>query len=302
MRLREVQYVLRKQLPRLVFRYEHIGNSSNYRVVAFRGMLDAVQQIRETGMFVAACDATLSIDVLVRHVEDGFVVTGDTINGVNSPLQQIQSGGQMLLETLDANLDEQPEASVAVRLPDAADLDTVADVIKEVRAALQQLILNDYIKGDVRLIAFDRGSNWLELFLGSVLAVRIVGMAVRLIMETRLKEVEVATRWEALRTMKIGNDALKSVQEALAIEVDDFKRESIDAIAHAAGIPATDHETRERIKFATSAIGDLVSRGAAFLPSTESSDEVRETFPELAQLASVMKNLAGPKKEIEGEH
>jgi len=302
MRLRDIQHVLRAQLPRLQFRHEQIPGTTNQRVLAFREMLDAIRTIRNTGMFTKEIDAILENDVLVRHVEDGIIVTGDTISNVTGPLRQLQSRGRVLLETLDANLDEEPEAAIAVRLPAVADLDTVADALKEIQAALQQLILNDYIKGDIRLIAFDRGSNWLELFLGSLMAVRVVGMIVRMIMDVRLKDVDVATRWENLRTMKIGNDALKSIQEALASELDEFKRERSEAIAQVAGIPASDNEMRARIKFATAAISDLVSRGAAFLPSGATSEEVRDEFPQLATLNSVMANLPGSKKELEGEH
>lgn len=302
MRLREIQHILHDALPDLTFEYTQVPGTANYQVDEFREMLDAARAIRETGMFRAEIDTILTTDVIVRHAEEGFVVTGETINRVNSALNQLRSRGKVLLEALDANLEPESVEAVAVRIPDASDLDAVADHLKEVKTALHQLVLSEHVGGDVRLASFDRGSLWLEVLLGSLAAVKLLGMVLRMIADTRMKEAEISTRWEAFRTMKIKNDALTNIEEALAEELKEFKAERLRAVADAAGIPQAEHETRERVRFAASLLTDLISRGAEFVPSGEAPEEVHEVFPLPAQLTSLLKELPAPKKEIEGDH
>lgn len=265
-------------------------------------MLEAVRAIRETGMFQEAIDTILSTEVIVQHVEDSFVVTGETVSRVNSALHEIKAHGGVLLEALDANLEKELPTIIAVRIPDATDLDTVADLLREVKAAIQQLVLNEYVDGEIRLETFDRGTNWLEIAVGSVAALKMLGMVLRMIMDTRLKEAEIALRWEGFKTMKLKNDALASIEETLGQELSDFKADRLNAVAEAAGIPRTEHETRERVKFAASLFTDLIARGSEFVPSGEAPAEAREVFPLPAQLTGLMKELPGPRKEIEGDH
>ena len=302
MRLRQIQRVLRSALPRLKFGQSQVSGTANFRVEHLRDVLDAVRAIRETGMFQSDTETILTTDVIVQHAEDSFIVTSETFNRINTALHQIRAQGTVLLEALDANLEDELPAVVAVRIPDATDLDTVADALREVKAALQQLLLNDYVEGEVRLESFDRGSNWLEIALGSVTAVSILGAVLRMIMDTRLKEAEIATRWAGVETMKINNEALTSIKEALAAELEEFKADRLNQVAETAGIPRSEHETRERVKFAASLLSDLIARGSEFVPSSKASDEVRDAFPLPAQLTGLIKELPGPRKEIEGDH
>jgi hypothetical protein len=302
MRLRQIQHILHDALPELSFDYTQLPGTTNYRVDEFREMLDAAHAIRETGMFHTEIDTILATDVIVRHAEVGFVVTGETINRVNGALNQLRSRGTILLQALDANLEPESDAAVAIRIPDASDLDAVADQLKEVKTALQQLVLNEHIGGDVRLTAFDRGSLWLEVLLGSIAAVKLLGMVLRMIGDTRVKETEIATRWEGFRTMKIKNDALTSIKDALAEELNEFKADRLRVLADSAGIPQTEHETRERVRFAATLLTDLISRGAEFVPSGTAPQDVQEEFPLPAHLTSLLKELPAPTKEIEGDH
>src|SRR5215211_2059037 len=117
MRMREIQHILHDALPDLTFEYTQVPGTANYQVDEFREMLDAARAIRETGMFRAEIDTILTTDVIVRHAEEGFVVTGETINRVNSALNQLRSRGKVLLEALDANLEPESAEAVAVRIP-----------------------------------------------------------------------------------------------------------------------------------------------------------------------------------------
>jgi hypothetical protein len=301
MRLREIQRILRDNLPKLNFVYSGIGGS-NYRIEQFREMLDGVRSIRETGMFQQETETILTTDVIARHAQSGFIVTGETVNRVNEALNQLKSRGSILLATLNVNLDPQPESGVSIRIPEATDLDSVADLLREVKTALEQLVVNSHVDGYVKLASFDRGSNWIELILGSIAAVKLLGMVLHLIVETRLKEAEIATRWESFKTMKIKNEALSSIQGALDLELTDFKNERLQAIADNIGVPNDEYEMRERVKFASSMLSDLISRGAEIVPSGEAPADVRMTFPSPTQLTGLLKEITGAKKEIEGDH
>lgn len=298
MRLQRIALVLEHAVPRLT--YTHSTTPSNSTLKDFRDAIDAVREISETGMFAQEIARILGIEEIALHVSDAIVINNSTFNTFNNTMIELRSRGQLLLATLRANLPPEDATSVAIKLPPTADLATVAETLTELNTALQQLVLNEHVGGDVRLSSFDRGSNWIVVMLGSAAALRLLGGLLRIIMETRLKEVEVASRREMLRRMKLKTDAIAAIEEALEEEIRDFRDERLDELAEGVGIPESDHDTRARVRFALNAFTDLIGRGAEIEPSANLPSADAALFPPAHQLADIVRQLSGPKKEIEG--
>jgi len=266
----------------------------------FQNAIEAVREIRETGMFALETGAILGIEEIVLHVSDAIVINNDTFNIFNNMMSQLRVRGQLLLATLRANLPPEDATAVAIKLPPTADLATIAETLTELNTALQQLVLNEHVGGDVRLSSFDRGSNWIVVILGSAAAVRLLGGLLRIIMDTRLKEIEVASQREMLRRMKLKTDAMAAIEEALEQEIRDFRDERLGELADGVGVPSSDHDTRARVRFALNAFTDLVGRGTEIRPTANLPSPDAELFPPAHQLVEAVRQLVGPKKEIEG--
>src|SRR5712692_4414260 len=174
MRMREIAEVLEKSLPKLQVMTAPISGSPNFTISRYAEAISAVRAVHETGVLQEETGAILEIKEVVSHTETEIVVGNNTFNRFNSALGQLRSKGALLLETLKATmLPEKPE-QVSVKLPEETDLEDLASSLSQLHKALTQLVVNPYMKGSVHLIAFDRGSNWVEIYLGTLLAVQVL--------------------------------------------------------------------------------------------------------------------------------
>jgi hypothetical protein len=298
MRLREIAELLRETLPTMTYSSAPVGN--NRWVTDYRGAVAGARRLQAAGVLKNDTTAMLSIREISDHVEDRITVSVDANNKFESAINRVKNRGTVLLETLDEMLEEEKPEQVAIQLPpDETTLASAAATMQELEMLLHQVVVNEYVQGEVRLVSFDRGTNWIEIYLGSTAAVGLIGAIVRLIYDIRLKNVDIATRREVFRSIKLENDLAAAAEKALEAELSALIDKGGTHAAKAGGIPSTNHDMLERIKFVVGALGDLVNRGARIVPSLAAPLEQKSEFPEPKQIAAAMQQLTAPKKQLD---
>ncbi len=102
-----------------------------------------------------------------------------------------------------------------------------------------------------------------------------------------------------MRNLGLQNDFVEAAERKFEEQLDAMFEQRIDQIASEAGAPESDHEYRQRLKHSLRLFSDLVQRGLEVEPALLAPTEVRSQFPQPAKLAAALKQLAGPKKELE---
>jgi hypothetical protein len=291
MRLREIANVLYECSENMDFEVREIP--PNFGLSNFRLIFAAAAAIHDTGALKAETEALLAMTEIARHVDEEVFVSRERYSHFNNLVHQIKVRSELLGMTISNMLPPEKADQVAVKLPEDADLQVIGAVLLELNKALTLLVVNAYIKGDVRLIEFDRGSNWLEISLASLAAVQVMASVLRLIYDVRLKEIEVATRRELFRNLRIKTDAAAAIEEALEEEVRSLRETRILDIASVAKIPEADHEARKRLEHSISLLSDLVNKGVEVHPSVMTPVEIRDVYPNPKQLTAVVKQLLG---------
>lgn len=297
MRLREIQHIL-------AFVDEHMDyeatqlSGGNWQISEFHDVVETARRINETGALKPETDALLAMKEITRHVDDEVVVRNDTYAHFKNLVSQIKLRSQLMAITLGNMLPPDTAEEISVRLPDENDAAKIATDLTTLDKALSQLVVNSYVNGEVKVLGFDRGSNWVDIFLGTLPAVTIVGTAHYLIYEIRMKELDISGRKEVIRNLKLQNDvgaiALKALDDELQTYVDSgFRR-----VAEAGGVPPNDHDMRERIRFAVQTFAEMAHRGLEVHPSLIAPPTVRDKFPDPTTVAAALRQLEGPKKEL----
>lgn len=291
MRLSQVRHILSEVIHDLKVTIAPISNSPNATVSDFRQAISAAKAIRETGLFKDKVADLLNCEEIALSASDTIVVHGNRASSFATALTALDLRARIFLEGLQEFLGEDQPHYISIKLPETKDIDKVAKTLTTVKLALEQSLVNPSIDGHVELISFERGSNWIEIGLGSMVAYNFLSSMMQLIYASRNKELEIEAKREMIRAIKMQNDVKEKVMNAIDKELEDYFSESIDSLVKDAKIDASEPEYRNRLAHSLRLLSDLTSEGLEVHPSLITSNESAGKFPDPKKLVEALKAL-----------
>lgn len=261
-----------------------VPNSSHFRnLSAFRKAVLEVSRIPElehltTELLSSSVSQTyhdqFDPDDIFRQNWGGFIHTLRALKGVFS---RISVSGD--------------EASIVVKLPPSQDFKTVISDQEQILKAIEAVLLHPTINGQLVLKNWETGSFWLHLYLGSALAVGVVGSIAWSACVIRNKWIQGEILVKHLEALGVKNEltahAAEKAKEALDAAID------AEALAiyerHAQG--ETDHEQVGRIKRSITMLAKLVGRGAEIHPSLMVPEDAKNLFPDFKVLETIVSKI-----------
>lgn len=187
------------------------------------------------------------------------------------------------------------ENSIDIKLPKPTDLDSLNQMMLTIEKTLSQVVVNNKIKGSVKVGHWEYGSFWIELMLATPAAVSLVaGIAwSAAVVSKKWKEVKIFE--EQARALQLKNDSMEDILKAQrALTSDLIENEANGLLAE--HFDSNDNEQRERIKYAIKEFSTLIQNGAEVHPSLMSPETVQNLFPDYGQLSSIESKVT---KQIE---
>ena len=191
MRLRDIQQVLTDTIGGLQIATKDIHGSKDKEIHGSKQALEAIEDLKRTGIFTRETTALLSESAIVNNVRDTIVVPPPIYNNFFNTLASLRERAEVFLGVLNEFIDEQDPHSIGVKLPPRLDLKQTADTILDLDKLLQQALVNPDTDGTITLQGFDRGSEWLEIGLGSVAALTFFSRMVQFCFCVKEKGVEI---------------------------------------------------------------------------------------------------------------
>lgn len=140
----------------------------------------------------------------------------------------------------------------------------------------------------------ENGSIWLEVYLGTIKAVSLIGsiaLSAALVFREYKKGLYIS---ETTRTRKIGNDKLEELQKAHKLLLDDLMDAEAYSI-HNGYFEKDNPERISRIKHTIKILSEEMEKGAEILPSKKIPSEIANLFPDMKNLPGLISKI----KEIE---
>jgi hypothetical protein len=290
--------IIKKQLQSILKRLEWnnklITNGQFYEFIGLSNIREVINDIISIGLFE---DVTSSLKKSVI-----FTSADDSMRIGHSETSQIEAN-LILLKTLSENFStvllktvpEEDLDSINIKLPEVNDFDELSKVSREIHLGLTQVIFNDEIKGQTKIVSVENGSIWLNVLVGST-AVRVIASLVwssaviyKKIQEGKLLEQQV-------RGLKVKNDSLEDILKAQKAETElmiSAEAQHIDSEHFKKKAP----ENIGRIKNSITTFADLIGRGAEIHPALVAPESVSNLFPDptkLVNLESKIKKLISP--------
>lgn len=199
------------------------------------------------------------------------------------------------LSMLKKTVPEESTDSINIKLPVINDFDELSKVSRDIHLGLTQVIVNDDVNGQTKIVSVENGSIWLNVLVGAT-AVNVIASLVwsasviyKKIQEGRLLE-------QQIRALKVKTDSLEDILKAQKAETQlmiQAEAEFINSEHFTENVP----ENIERIKNSITIFSDLIAKGAEIHPALVAPEKVANLFPDptkMINIESKIKKLADP--------
>ncbi len=300
MRLRMIRRIVDVLLEDL--EVNQVASGSNYGLEGLEAAIAAVRQIKSTGVLQEETKAVLSVAEVVNAAQGALLFDSQSAHNFVKALSALQVRASILKEALSDFLGEEQEDLIALGLPEDIRLGGVADTMKRIEKLLEQAFVNPTVGGEVRFLDFDRGSPWLEIALGSTLAVNLLGLMMKLVHEHRAKKQEHETKLLMLQDLKLSVKAREEIALALENELKAVLDDGLNSLltrVEAERGKKPEPEQRERFRFAVQELTELTERGLQVYPALLAPQETQLLFPDAARILTSVRALLPPSQEAE---
>lgn len=273
---------------------ENVSNGQLKKLSGLNNIRIVLNDIESLSLFENVT-STLKSSVIYTSANDFMNVQPTEGNQINQSLTLLKTLTQNFLDVLLKTVPEEDLNSINIKLPEVNDFDELSKVSREIHLGLTQVILNEQINGQTKIVSVENGSIWLNVLVGST-AVSVIASLVwssaviyKKIQEGKLLEQQV-------RGLKVKNDSLEDILKAQKAETElmiTAEAQYIDSEHFKEKEP----ENIERIKKSITTFADLIGRGAEVHPALVAPENISNLFPDPTKLINVeskIKKLANP--------
>jgi hypothetical protein len=248
-----------------------------HRLAEAEELREALDPLLKSAVFATDRDR-LSIDGKSFHK-----IAADTAN-----LRILVVGLQSALKLHAA---EPSENAIAIKLPDPQSMSDAVEDMGTIQKAISQVIVNPTINGEIKLVAWEKGSFWLHLYLGSALAVGVIGMVAWAAAVVRKKRLEGSLIEKKVRGLEIGNDAIEALMVGLKKEIDTLVDAEALSIFDKNFGGEHNGEQIARVRYSINVFAELIARGAEVHPALYAPEAVKNLFPDVSKLAGIVSQI-----------
>jgi hypothetical protein len=176
------------------------------------------------------------------------------------------------------------ENSISIKLPEIKDFDDLSKTANIFNQIFTQSIINEEINGEVSIESFETGSVWIDVYLGSVTAITLIGslawsaaVVFKKIQEGRIIE-------EHVRSLKIKNESLKEIKEAQKKAIDLMIDAEARQLYSENFTSDKNNEQIERLKHSLRLLAEQIEKGAEIHPALNAPETVSQLFPDMKKL------------------
>ncbi|UKJ06200.1 hypothetical protein [Solitalea lacus] len=296
--LKIIKQQLQSILKRLDWKAENMATSqgqvSNMRLSGLASIRNVINDIKTLNLFDGVVDS-LSNSAIFTTANDQMIIQILEGREIVSNLTLLKTLSTNFLNVLLTTVPEEDINSINIKLPPVNDFDELSKVSRDIHIGLSQVIFNDEINGQTKIVSVENGSIWLNVFVGAS-AVTVIASLVWASAVIYKKIHEGKLLAEQVRGLKVKNDSLEDILKAQKAETDlmiQAEAEHISSEHFKENIP----ENIERIKNSIKTFAELIGKGAEIHPALVAPENVSNLFPDPTKLivvGSKIKKLANP--------
>lgn len=296
MRLRDLRQIV--ETNQLLLTYQVTQNPKNtaiFFISKHHGVVQAVENFRKVGLFSSATAEITAISTVYGNQLEQLQVDQITQDSFVKAVEKLKASCTALVEVLETVIPRQSSDSLSIRLPSYSQLSDLRDFFEDFNTVVSQSLLNEHVKAEVQLVAFDTGSLWLDILLGGQLALSFFASLVWSAAVIRKKIVEGQLLEQQVRSLKIKNESLEDIRESSRKHQELLLKAESENLIKQLNLPKPDHEYEERLKHSIQVMAELIAKGTEVHPSLTAPEDVKNLLPDFKKLDSLQSKI----KQIE---
>lgn len=297
--LKLIKQQLQNILKRLEWKAENTANNNlgvptQMKLSGLTNIRSVINDIRTLKLFDGVVES-LSNSVIYTTANDQMTIQIQEGRDIVANLSLLKTLSTNFLNVLLTTVPEEDINSINIKLPPINDFDELSKVSREIHLGLTQVIYNDNINGQTKIVSVENGSIWFNVFVGAS-AVTVIASLVWASAVIYKKILEGKLLAEQVRGLKVKNDSLEDILKAQKVETDlmiQAEAEHISSEHFRENAP----ENIERIKNSITTFADLIGKGAEIHPALVAPEDVSNLFPDTTKLIGVeskIKRLTNP--------
>jgi hypothetical protein len=282
MRLREIQNILGQADLRdsnLLFQPPNALTN----LINFKGFISIIKAIP---IYQSAIE-TLEASEIFTTTSDTLTVNEETQIRILSIATYVSQSAYALLKVSEYLIDTLEAEEISIKLANTSDLGVLINDINNINKAITQIILNEKINGRLEIRSLETGSKWINLYLGSILAVSITASVAwsGAVVYKKIQEGKLFS--EYARGLAVKNDALQEIAEKQSEALSTLVDEEAKRIQVEFYDDDKDNENFERIKYSIKLFSELIEKGTEVHPALNAPEDVKNLFPDFGKLEFV---------------
>jgi hypothetical protein len=294
--LKLIKNQLRNILKRLEWKTENLaqGQTTVTKLTGLNNIRSILNDIKSLNLFHSIVESLIN-SVIFTTANDQMTVQLQEGRDINSNLTLLKILCENFQNVLQSTVPEEDVNSINIKLPPVNDFDELSKVSREIHLGLTQVILNDEINGQTKIVSVENGSIWLNVFVGAS-AVSVIASLVwsAAVIYKKIQEGQLLA--EQVRGLKVKNESLEDILKAQKAETDFMIQAEAEHIS-SEHFQENKPDNIQRIKNSISTFAELIGKGAEIHPALVAPEKVSNLFPNptnLLGLESKIKKLANP--------
>jgi len=281
MRLTEIAKILRENFDELSIQAVHAGGE-NYTVSNLILVRKYLNNIEKANLFHQEIDTLKSLPLYSSTLDKLTVSSKDYSTLVNT-LASLKNGMSIFIDSVEQTLPVNTESEnlVSIKLPDELDFENLGKIIELLKKSLSIPLAET--KDKIKIEAFESGSFWIDILVHSRESVELIGAITWAGAFIYKKRLEGKIHEQYLESLKIKNENLKAVQEAVSAQINiliEVEAENLQKNYY----NGDDPERLERLKLSIKSMAELVEKGTEVHPSLLASQSTNSLFPSFKNL------------------
>jgi len=287
MRLREIAEIVNDAIT-VIDDISIVTNSSSgvIQILDLTTLRSILNEIEETGILTEIVEA-LKSNPVYTNTADKMTITADDRNFLSRNISLLKSGLQNIAKSIN---DKIPPANqedfISIKLPEVHDFDDLAKAFDLLKKAISIPISSNEIGGKVNIKNFDNGSLWVDITVGSTIAVSLIGSIAwaGAVIYKKINEARISEQF--ISTLNINNEHLENIKRAASAQIDTLIDLEAAAIANQY-YSSDDVENLKRLSLSIGSMSKLISKGAEIHPSLLAPEKAANLFPPYNNLGIV---------------
>jgi hypothetical protein len=193
---------------------------------------------------------------------------------------------EVLKKTIGDNMENTIGRRIFIKLSDPNNREAMLENLKTIETHLSHIVVNDWIKGDVKIESWDIAKGKVSISIASHEAMQLVGSLSGAAVQVCWKMREGRFISNYVRELKVNDDSMLDINSSQDKAIQDFVDEQADTVLNEYFGGESGEEMYNRIRSAINRFAELLDSGTEIHPASNAPENVRRLFPNLKNFTS----------------